>query len=792
MPSILPGFEYDIFISYRHNDNRSGWVTDFVNALQEELASTIKEPLTIYFDKNPHDGLLETHNVDKSLEGKLKCLIFIPILSQTYCDPKSFAWQHEFCAFNKLAKEDQFGRDVKLNNGNVASRILPIKIHDLDAEDKAIIENKIGGVLRAIEFIYKEAGVNRPLRLNEDNPNKNQNQTTYRNQVNKVANAIKDIITGIKNPGAGIKETNRKIESTPVSPSFRKKTAIIASVLIVLGIAFAWFYYRAGWGETLASVQSKSIAVLPFENMNHDPEQDYFSNGMSEDILNHLVKIADLKVKSRTSTLQYKGTTKTAPQIGDELNVANIVEGSVRRVGDQVRIVVQLIDAQKDVHLWSETYDRNFKDVLSLQSEIAIEIARALQAQLSDSEKESISKQSSQNITAYDYFLKAREAMNGYELTRLDYENALSLINQSLKLEPDFSKGLAFKGRIWFGYMHDLGYSDKIALDSVKYYANRSIATDPKAPDGHLLLSDVYYFLGNLTEAKRANEIAYTLAPSDPGANFRYGNKLLEDHDERGADLILKSIETNMRRQDAAYYNSYATFYWYSDDLETAEKLIQQAQKLDPGNFFLAVNLANLYWEQKKYDQATEVLKNTKSGDQWVVDNLAYSYYYNGNYAEAAKQWSRYKEIEARFEDSTQTVPFRHRLGMAYAKMGQQKKADSLIRAQLKISLEMISGIRSQGAWDNRGGHYYDAAVCHAFLNDYKKAVQYLDSAKARGFLFYTLVMRDPALQPLMNREDFKSVFKSIESDEAFRKQAYAKALNRAQASKELRGLLEK
>ena len=108
------GFEYDIFISYRHNDNlppqgygrqaESGWVTEFVESLKGELAATLKEPLSIYFDRNPHDGLLETHNVDKSLEGKLKCLIFIPILSQTYCDPKSFAWQHEFVAFNKLSK----------------------------------------------------------------------------------------------------------------------------------------------------------------------------------------------------------------------------------------------------------------------------------------------------------------------------------------------------------------------------------------------------------------------------------------------------------------------------------------------------------------------------------------------------------------------------------------------------------------------------------------------------------------------------------------------------------------
>ena len=119
MASILPNFEYDIFISYRHNDNRTGWVTEFVKSLQEELSATIKEPVSVYFDSNPHDGLLETHNVDKSLEGKLKCLIFIPILSQTYCDPKSFAWQHEFCAFNRIANGEGAGESPLRGLGGV-------------------------------------------------------------------------------------------------------------------------------------------------------------------------------------------------------------------------------------------------------------------------------------------------------------------------------------------------------------------------------------------------------------------------------------------------------------------------------------------------------------------------------------------------------------------------------------------------------------------------------------------------------------------------------------------------
>ncbi len=240
MSSILPGFEYDIFISYRHNDNRSGWVTEFVNALQEELASTIKEPLNIYFDKNPHDGLLETHNVDKSLEGKLKCLIFIPIISQTYCDTKSFAWQHEFVESNKLAKEDQFGRDIKLSNGNVASRILPIKIHDLDTEDKLLLEGETGGVLRAIEFIYKEAGVNRPLKPT-DSKTDNQNKTDYRNQVNKVANAIKETIYALTHGPVVVSISSE----TKITKKQKIKPIALVSFSVLIGIlAFSYFYFQ--------------------------------------------------------------------------------------------------------------------------------------------------------------------------------------------------------------------------------------------------------------------------------------------------------------------------------------------------------------------------------------------------------------------------------------------------------------------------------------------------------------------------------------------------------------------
>lgn len=199
MSSIIEGYNYDIFISYRQKDNKhDGWVTEFVNQLRGELESTFKEEISVYFDINPQDGLLETHDVDASVEEKLKCLICIPIISRTYCDPKSFAWEHEFKAFIKNASQDQFGLKVRLLNGNVANRVLPVRIHDLDNADIKLFESTIGGVLRSIDFVYKETGVNRQLRAKDDDIVKSPGQIFYRDQINKVALAVKDIIESMK------------------------------------------------------------------------------------------------------------------------------------------------------------------------------------------------------------------------------------------------------------------------------------------------------------------------------------------------------------------------------------------------------------------------------------------------------------------------------------------------------------------------------------------------------------------------------------------------------------------
>ncbi|HMG89064.1 MAG TPA: tetratricopeptide repeat protein [Chryseolinea sp.] len=794
MSSLLPGFEYDIFISYRHNDNRSGWVTEFVKNLEEELAATIKDPVSVYFDSNPHDGLHENHDVDDSLRTKLKCIILIPILSQTYCDTRSFAWKHEFIVFRQQAGEDNLGLKVKVGTGNVSSRILPVCIHALDPSDKQLVENELGGMLRGIEFIYESKGISRPLKASEEDAKANLNHTYYRDQVAKVARAVKEILSATRNPSSLASTVQRPVHTPDLPARSRKKIALVATAVVLVGILSFTYYYFGGFGQKFSTNIDKSIAVLPFHNLSEDTGQDYFSNGIAEDILNHLNKISELKVKSRSSTVQYKDTKKSIFEIGKELGVGRILDGSVRRVGNMVRVTVQLIDASSDNHLWSETYDRELKDILAIQSEIAMEIAKAMRARLTTNEKKNIESELNYDVTAYDYFLKSREMLYKSNIEKQDYEKALFLVNTALKMDPKFARALSLKGRIWFA-MSTLGVRQKTWYDSAMHYSSLAMSLDPSLPESYVVQAAINRVLGNHAASRSNYKKAYQLSPNDPLASFRYGRVLLNDNDARGADLILKSVLDEYSEQDPEYYTRLADAYLAAGDIDVAEKLFKKAKSISPGSMFPYYNLGSLYRGIGNFEKAANEMKQAEKinpGFSGSVDQLGWIAYMDNELQIAASYWSRYPEFEAMFEDTTQTIPFRHRLGMTYLKMGKKEEADALFAKARTIQTQLLHRERGVGSpWGNYGSIYYDLAVITAYYKDYPRVVELLDSALIYEVGFPWGYLYDPLLDSLRNRDDFKRVLKKVTDSEEFTKAAFRSAISRMEASKELKTLLK-
>ena len=578
MSSILTGFEFDVFISYRHNDNRSGWVTEFVKALQEELAATIKESVSVYFDTNPHNGLLETHNVDKSLESKLKCLIFIPIVSQTYCDTKSFAWQHEFCAFNKLAKEDQFGRDIKLSNGNVGSRILPIKIHDLDSEDKTLLENELGGVLRAIEFIFKSAGVNRPLRA-EDKREDNLSRLFYRDQLNKVANAIKEIINGLRFPG------RKDIDQDPQSLSGRDTFA---------------------GTKAPSDPSTKSIAVLPFVNLSQDATQEYFADGITENILIQLASLKQLRVISRTSVMRYKKTTKSAPEIAIELNVKYILEGSAQMHGNKVRISVQLIDAVSEDHLWSKVFVESMDDIFAIQSSVAEIVAKELHASFAPQESKKLKEVPTKNLEAFDLFLKGRHAFNQWGVE--GYIAASEYFKNAIALDPEFKEAYSYLASSYSARMSWNGdLSPDEANKNIELYLSEAWKRGPTDND-YLTKAFVEFFV-NKDFAASEKLLVEAIALNSNNASVLYTYSYLLNMRGRVEEAIkwvnkAKVIEP----LSAAYFNYQTISLHFLGKNEEALDTLKEGLKLFPSVLRFYDFMARIYLTLERWEEAEEAV----------------------------------------------------------------------------------------------------------------------------------------------------------------------------------------
>lgn len=587
MPSVLPGYEYDIFISYRQKDNKyDGWVTSFVDDLQRELEATFKKEVSVYFDMNPHHGLHEMHDVDESLKEKIKCIIFIPIISQTYCDPNSFAWQHEFLAFRDFTKRDQFGPKVKVAGGNFSSRILPVCIHELDEEDKQLFEREVGGPLRSIDFIFSAAGVNRPLGR-DDHASDNINKTLYRDQINKVAQSIKQIIAGLRLHEAeslsaevvpATEQKNPILSSPP-----RDKTKLFAKVslftLVTAILVFAGYYYLIN-SNSPSLISSDKIAVLPFVNLSGNPDNEYFTDGITEDIITLISKISDLRVISRSSVIQYKNTNKDIAEIGNELGVEMILEGTVRLTGNRSRITANLINAVSREQIWAESYDKEIKDLFKVQAEVARDIVAALNANLSESKGHDIP---TDNLKAYDLYLKANYHFE--KATKEGYRTSVALAKQATELDNDFALAFARLADC-YSLIAYYQFDDIMPLEEARQKsilaAKKAIEIDPLLAAGY----NAYAYalrthLWQWAESEKQILKASSLEPDNSNIRRRYSLLLgvLGRFDEA---LVQLSLAHEIDPIGSIYNSDQARMAYYAGQIDKSLELAQYTFTLEP------------------------------------------------------------------------------------------------------------------------------------------------------------------------------------------------------------------
>src|SRR5438477_8986373 len=365
--------------------------------------------------------------------------------------------------------------------------------------------------------------------------------------------------------------TPQGIQATKTPPGVRRRRNIIALTAIGLAISAVagFFLFPRASGRGV----EKSIAVLPFQSLSDEKENAYFADGIQDDILTNLSKIGDLKVISRMSVMSYRGDgVRNAREIGKALGVATLLEGSVRRAGNRVRVSVQLINADTDEHIWAEDYDRDLTDVFAIQTDLAQKIVSTLRAKLSPSEKARLDRRPTKNSDAYLLFIQAEQYANGPDMFSDDSRKAKQLLEEAIKLDPNFAAAFACLSMVesWAYHTFDPTLARR---ERARLSADQALRLQPDLPEGHLALGFSYYY----------GDRDYDRAL----AEFKIARRDLPN--EAQAYMAIGAIQ----RRQGKWTESIANF--------------EKAVALDPKNAGFLYNLGFNYVGLKQYEAADEM-----------------------------------------------------------------------------------------------------------------------------------------------------------------------------------------
>jgi serine/threonine protein kinase/Tfp pilus assembly protein PilF len=520
--------------------------------------------------------------------------------------------------------------------------------------------------------------------------------------------------------------------------------------LLIAVVATAWSVLRE-IRPAAADSEPGGIAVLPFSDLSGDPENVYFSDGITEDILTRLSAIAELRVISRTSVMPYRATTKSLQQIGEELGVDHILEGSVQRSGDRLRISAKLIEARTDRPLWAESYDHGVTDLFLVQSEIAERIAAALRAELSPGERRRLATPPTNDLAAYDLYLQALNYLHRYR--REDNEVAIALLRQALAVDSTFAIAHARLGTALALKVFQYGDAYEWA-DSALAAADQAAALDPGLPEAHLALGLSHLAREQYERALQSFQRAAVLNPSSAGAMINIGvvNWRLGRYQE--ALPWYRRAATFGSADQANALSTIAGVYAFLGLFDEAQATVDRALALQPDLPLAHLNAVLLYLVQPsdaKAIQQGRTLLTTSPGNARAWATAGTTFQFAGELVEARAHFERAYEISpTSFDLLWRSVAVL--LGHALWRAGEQARARELLE-------EFEARAHRQIASGNEGPFLrYNLAAVQAIQGNDREALRWLREAVARGRKEYLFLSRDPLFENLRGDPRFQRI----------------------------------
>jgi len=570
-------------------------------------------------------------------------------------------------------------------------------------------------------------------------------------------------------PEGGIVKTESakkvKEESVPIS-SIGWKIASYISFMVIVGLIVLNIIPRTSNKEIL----DKSIAVLPFRNDSPDESKMYFINGTMEAILNNLSMIKDIRVPGRTSVEQYRDNPKPIPIVAEEMNVSYILEGSGHRDGNNVRLIVQLLDGKKDQHLWSKIYDADIEGIFSMQSEIAQLVAAEIEAIITPKEKQLIEKIPTGSLSAYDFYQRGREAYNN----RQSFNNEREALEAAEKfyynaLESDSTYAAAYAGLadVYFEKHYHETLLSETFLDSVLILTDIALAYDDQIPYTYSVRGDYYRAKGNPEQAIKVYEKAIELDPNDWYAFTKLGItyfRPLEDFQKAIVNLQ-EALLRNRGNGLPLILSTLGSAYLEAGFPDKALENYQEILRLTGDSVAYFSQVGFMEFSQGNFNEALVIRRRAYIMDTAlevnIRDMMSYSSfvgYHDEAFLYAEKYVKRLKE--------TGSIALRtsHRIGYSFWQAGKYEEAETYINQQIKYGIEAIELGRESSF---RKALHYDIAAAYAFQGDRANAYQYLNEFSKKpnyAVQWVTFLNNDPLFESIRDEPEFQQIGRDIEA----------------------------